>query len=346
MNVHRPHSFSFTEFLAGTPLDEQNKLARRDYLAYCYGTNKTFGEWYVALISDYLGLNWDTTVESVQRLSIYLRAYTIVDDDLRDVPQAANDSFLEPLRKHFLDRAFVSIRSLSSFEIEATENLQAELEKYSHAANFYTKLHSNKEVHNADRVYTEKYADRMALVRVPLLLLASESSRELLVSGLKAIDCLMEALQILDDVVDWKEDLRQGRITYPIVSYLAPFSTHHKSQLRCYVVGKETEKIEESIEALSRDLPYHPVIRNQLEHSCRILTDASRALAKGSGFGLLSKAIDIRKGVSRVLSGDWVPRGCCLERDNLIVGLQQSGVAPQRLAPGRREECLRRTYIN
>jgi hypothetical protein len=310
----------------------EEKTGQRDYLAYCYGNGKIFGEYYVSLIADYFGFPWDCRVAILHRLTIYLRAYTIVDDDVRDIPHFKHESSLEPLRDYFLEMAWMEAHSLSSRGISATKILETELDRYHHTSNFYSKLHSIVKFHAVDVSYTEKYADRMAMIRVPVLLLGSQSKNErLITSGLRGIEQFMRALQIFDDLVDWEEDLREGRITYPVVCYLATLPIAEAEVITQGICRSEFIGIEESIRALSQKLPYHHTVWEQLELACQILEEATVDFLKGLGNRLLSKVQDLRERIDRVTSEYVIPESSCMNQGGLILRLKRSGAAPQRL---------------
>lgn len=332
MNVSPSSSFSLSEFIAGIPLSVEEKTIHRNYLAYCYGNGKSFGENYVPLIADYFGFPWDCRVALLHRLTIYLRAYTIVDDDVRDIPHFKHRSSLEPLRDYFLEMARMEAHTLSSRGISATKIFETELDRYHHTADFYSKLHSIVKFHAVDVSYTEKYADRMAMIRVPLLLLGSQSENErLIMSGLRGIEQFMCALQILDDLVDWEEDLREGRITYPVVCYLATLPIAEAEVITMGIGGSEFVGIEESIRALSQKLPYHHTVWEQLELACQILEEATVNFLKGLGNMLLSKVQDLRERIDRVRSEYITPDSSCVNHGGLVLRLKHSGAAPQRL---------------
>lgn len=333
LNLH----FGFAEFLAEIPLKKERKCAWEGYISYCFGANRIFGEPYVGLIADYLGLAWDHTTDMVRRLTIYLRAFTIVDDDLKDVPSGLNDSCLIALRRHFLDCAWMVIDELSSPLEDHVHSLTRELHRYNEASDFYTRLHHNANEAAVDWTYTEHYADRMALVRVPFLLLAPQADDERLSNGIIAIENLMTALQILDDLVDWQEDLREGRLTYPTLCYYSSTSTTFE-QVRS-VTKSCPEKLENTIRDLNAELPYHPVIREQLEQTGTIVKKATNTLKGGQGNQLLRRTMDVGNGIETVLDEC---RELNAARDNLILRIQRSGVAPQRLHKERGENVEHR----
>ena len=317
------------------PLSERSKCARREYFAYCYGENKLFGERYVALIADYLGLAWDHTADIVRRLSIYLRAFTIVDDDLRDIPSKVNDCSLNGLRQHFLGSAWQLIDELSSPIMDPAQNLTAELHRYNEASDFYAKLHLNAGPAAVDWTYTDRYADRMALVRMPFLLLKPQTDCDRVSNGIIAVEGLMKALQILDDLVDWQEDLREGRVTYPTLCYCSSTSTTLVQQLR-NITRSGPKAMEHTIHNIEAELPYHPIIREQLERSCGIVKEASSALKEGQGDTLWRRTIEIGNRLEAVLAECDHLKGS-VERDNLVLRIQRSGAAPQRLHKERGE---------
>jgi|SRR5256885_4434525 len=345
MNVSSSSSFSLSEFITGIPLPAEEKTRQRDYLAYCYGNGKTFGEYYVSLIANYFGFPWDCRVAILHRLTIYLRAYTIVDDDVRDIPHFKHGSSLEPLRDYFLEMAWTEAHTLSSRGISAVKILETELDRYHHTSDFYSKLHSMAKFHAVDVSYTEKYADRMAMIRVPLLLLGSQSENERLIkSGRRGLEHLMRALQILDDLVDWEEDLREGRITYPIVCYLATLPTTEAEEITQGIFRNEFEEIEKNIRALSQQLLHHYIILEQLDLAYQILDEATVDFVKGLGNKLLSKAVNIRQRVDWVRSGYSILGSSGTKQGGLILRLKRSGAAPQRLTWERGKDAgYRRT---
>src|SRR5689334_8489013 len=96
--------FSLSQFISTIPLPENEKGARYHYLAYCYGKDKVLGEHYTSSLADFFGLKPDGLIEIVHRLSVYLRAYTVVDDDLMDTPPHKADCLWSWLRAIFQER--------------------------------------------------------------------------------------------------------------------------------------------------------------------------------------------------------------------------------------------------
>ena len=331
MKISPSSSFPLSEFMAGVPLSEEEKTGQGDYLAYCHGNGKTFGEYYVSLIADYFGVSWDWTVDRLHRLTIYLRAYTVVDDDVRDVPRFKHESSLRMLRQYFLEMAWIEARRLLSRDINATRIFETELDRYHLTSDLYSMWHSEGTSYPVDVSYTEKYADRMATIRIPFLLLGLQPRGErFLTRGLRGIESFMRALQVLDDLVDWEEDLREGRITYPTVCYLATLPITEAEEISRCVVRSESEDIENTIRTLSRKPPYHRIVWEQLEFAYQILNEATIDLGRGLGSSLSSMAVDIRERVDWVRSGHVISGTPCIKQDELIVRLKHSGAAPKR----------------
>lgn len=332
MRLAPSSSFSLSEFMAGIPLAEEEKSEQSNYLEYCFGNGKTFGEYYVSLIADYFGLSWDHRVRRLHRLTIYLRAYTVVDDDVRDVPGLQHVRSWSRLRQYFLDMAWMEARSLSSSDISATRILTSEIDKYHLTSDFFSKLHSQDKPEPFDKSFTDKYADRMALIRVPLLLLEFHTrSEKLLTNGLRGIESFMRALQILDDLVDWEEDLKEGRITYPILSYLATLSITEAEDILQSIRKRESASSDKTIRALSQELPYHPIVYDQLELALQSLAAAVLALTKGLGSGLLKCSMDVQQRVNQILSEHRIKRVRSTTQGDLIHQLKLIGAAPLRL---------------
>jgi hypothetical protein len=312
--------FSLTHFINSIPLPQAEKTARYPYLSYCYGKGKIFGENYASLIADFFGLKAENSIEITQRLSAYLRAYTVVDDDLMDTPQGKCDKAWVALRSFFMDCVFREIDSLEAEGINAHEILESELAIYYQVKEMYTRRHA-RYIEEVDGAYIERYADRMATVRVPIRVLGSKAqNQKLTVHGCCGIDGLIKALQILDDLVDWKEDFSEGRITYPLVCYLAALSDARASEKFCPNNFTELSKV--------LDSSLHNLITlKHLELTTVALDDAIGHLSYGKANGLLRYVGDIRHRVRGILlqKDIRIPEG-----DDLLIHVLNSGLAPKR----------------
>jgi hypothetical protein len=327
MSVALPRSFSLQHFIDSIPLTENEKAARYPYLSYCYGENRILGEYYTPLIANYFGLEDDPSIYIAKRLSSYLRAYTIVDDDLKDTPEQNADKTWPELKTFFLDRVREEARLLSKEGILAEDILEAELGTYHRTSEAYSKKHAEGNINDADDSYIDGYADRMATIRVPFLMLGSKvQNTDLTVYGCRGIDDLIKSLQLLDDLVDWKEDLGADRLTYPFLCYLATL-LHGMEQGEIQGLSfSEKRKLACSVKISVNYSRFSSIARRQLELAAASLDSVVTLLAHGAGSELLGYVDKIRHQVAWALSTN----GKEHNKTGLIRRIRRSGAAPLR----------------
>jgi hypothetical protein len=343
LNRNPFRSFSVAEFIQDTPISEVEKRRLRYYLEYCYGKGRVFGEYYAYLTADYLNLPISGECWDLQRLSTYLRAFAITDDDLRDIPQRKSDCAVRQLRDFFLERAYREVQLFWPVCISAMDIFESELAAYRYTADLYDRRRSEMNVFNINKSYTTDYANGVALARVPLRIFGARPGSENLVeSGCWGISAVLRALQILDDLVDWKEDIAEGRVTYPIICYLATLPKAKAESIAQRILDERYRDVRILIRALRKGLPFQPNVREQIEFTYDILCEAETHLAKGLGVSLLERVADIRKRVAGAISPQ-IPTDATRDANlNLIKRLKQSGAAPKRSGRERGEDVRSR----
>lgn len=197
------------------PLD---RVARDAYLTRVKRGNgrAVLGEYAPWLIADLCGLERDAISQEflVAWLDIY--SYIIFIDAAIDEPSLDERSYLLIASGLLLERGMIRIARLGSEGdqmLEATDQHLTEtaIAAVKELAQHRWKLHdySNKEVRELGR----KVAALKICARYVLLQTGEASIGDL---PLGAIDDFCTAIQLLDDITDWEEDLLAGNFTMPL----------------------------------------------------------------------------------------------------------------------------------
>lgn len=177
------------------------------------GRERLFGEFFTFWIGSTLGITDDQTLQTASFASFFLRGYVVLQDWTVD-ERTKFDPNLVRLSGILLAKSIEYYQSLVPFEPKFWDYFHKYLDEFT-IGNVVEQSKHRDEI----RVYEEedirRLGEKTCIVNVPIAVLALYSKREDVLNRLTtAIENAMIGIQILDDILDWRDDLESGIYTH------------------------------------------------------------------------------------------------------------------------------------